>query len=110
MQQNWNKNKPIIAGGQVLPYTNTIDARTCYDNQAAVDCIIRYGNSPEANKNEEVVKLRIEKLPQGKSGDITFLIKVTIDTNGYMHIEFLCVNTGISKSAVYNAVDKIDYQ
>ena len=105
-----NKNKPIIAGGQVLPYTNTIDARTCYDNQAAVDCIIRYGNSPEANKNEEVVKLRIEKLPQGKSGDITFLIKVTIDTNGYMHIEFLCVNTGISKSAVYNAVDKIDYQ
>ena len=97
-----NKNKPIIAGGQVLPYTNTIDARTCYDNQAAVDCIIRYGNSPEANKNEEVVKLRIEKLPQGKSGDITFLIKVTIDTNGYMHIEFLCVNTGISKSAVYN--------
>ena len=105
-----NKTKPIIVGGQVLPYTNTIDARTCYDSQTAVNCIIRYGNSLEANQNEELVKLRIEQLPKMKSGDVTFLIKATIDTNGYMHIEFLCVNTGISKSAVYNAVDKIDYQ
>lgn len=44
-----------------------------------------------------------------KAGEVTFLTKVTIDTNGYMHIEFLCVNTGMSKSTMYNAVDKIDY-
>lgn len=105
-----DKIKPIIARGQVLPYTNTIDARTCDDNQTAVDCIIRYGNSLEASKNEELVKIRLEQLPRMKAGEVTFLIKVTIDTNGYMHIEFLCVNTGISKSAVYNAVDRIDYQ
>ena len=105
-----NKLKPIIAGGQILPCTNTIDARTCCDNQTAVDCIIRYGNFSEANKNEELVKIRLDQLPRMKSGEVTFLIKTTIDTNGYMHIEFLCVNTGISKSAVYNAVDKIDYQ
>lgn len=105
-----NKIKPIIKKGQCLPYTNTIDARTSIDYQEAVDCIIRYGDSSEASKNEELVKLRLEKLPQRRAGDVTFLIKVTIDTNGYMHIEFLCVNTGISKSAVYNAENKIDYQ
>ena len=105
-----NAIKPIIAGGQVLPYTHCVDARTCFDNQTAVDCIIRYGNYSEANKNESLVKLRIENLPKMKAGGVTFLTKVTVDTNGYMHIEFVCENTGISKSAVYNAVDKIDYQ
>lgn len=105
-----NAIKPIIAGGQVLPYTYSVDARTCFDNQTAVDCIIRYGNYSEANKNEPLVKLRIDDLPKMKAGGVTFLTKVTVDTNGYMHIEFVCENTGISKSAVYNAVDKIDYQ
>ena len=95
---------------EVLPFTQSVDARTCYDYQTAVDCIIRYGNSSEANKNESIVKLRIENLPKMKAGAVTFLTKVTVDTNGYMHIEFVCENTGISKSAVYNAIDKIDYQ
>ena len=105
-----NATKPIIHGGQVLPFTQSVDARTCYDYQTAVDCIIRYGNFSEANKNESIVKLRIENLPKMKAGAVTFLTKVTVDTNGYMHIEFVCENTGISKSAVYNAIDKIDYQ
>lgn len=105
-----NAIKPIIAGGQILPFTHCVDARTVSDNQTAADCIIRYGNHSEANKNESLVKLRIENLPKMKAGGVTFLTKVTVDTNGYMHIEFVCENTGISKSAVYNAVDKIDYQ
>ena len=105
-----NATKLIIPGGQVLPFTHSVDARTCYDYQTAVDCIIRYGNFSEANKNESIVKLRIENLPKMKAGGVTFLTKVTVDTNGYMHIEFVCENTGISKSAVYNAVDRIDYQ
>lgn len=105
-----NAIKPIIAGRQVLPFTHSVDARTVSDNQTAADCIIRYGNHSEANKNESLVKLRIENLPKMKAGGVTFLTKVTVDTNGYMHIEFVCENTGISKSAVYNAVDKIDYQ
>lgn len=105
-----NAIKPIIAGGQVLPFTHSVDARTVSDNQTAADCIIRYGNYSQANKNESLLKLRIENLPKMKAGGVTFLTKVTVDTNGYMHIEFVCENTGISKSAVYNAVDKIDYQ
>lgn len=105
-----NAIKPIIAGGQVLPYTHCVDARTCFDNQTAVDCRIRYGNYSEANKNESLVKLSIENLPKMKAGGVTFWVKVTVDTNGYMHIEFVCENTGISRSTVYNAVDKIDYQ
>lgn len=105
-----NQIKLIINRGQELPHTHTVDAKTCNDYQKAVDCIIRYGNYSEADKNQFLVKLRIENLPMLKAGEVKFKVKVTIDTNGYMHTEFLCVNTGVSKSTIYNAVDIIDYQ
>ena len=105
-----NKTKIIIKGNQDLPFTNTVDAKTVYDFQDAVNCNIRYGNYLDANKNQLVVQLRIENLPRLKAGEVTFLAKATIDTNGYMHIEFVCINNGISKSAVYNAKDLINYQ
>lgn len=105
-----NKTKIIIKGNQDLPFTNTVDAKTVNDFQDAVNCNIRYGNYIDADKNQLLVNLRIENLPRLKAGEVTFLAKVTIDTNGYMHIEFVCINNGISKSAVYNAKDLINYQ
>lgn len=105
-----NKTRVIIRGSQDLPSTNSVEARTAYDYQNAVDCNIRYGNYIVADKNKSLVKLRIENLPKLKAGEVSFLAKATIDTNGYMHIEFVCINNGISKSAVYNAKDLINYQ
>ena len=105
-----NQTKLIIECGQELPCTKSVEARTVCDNQVVVDCIILYGNYSEADKNESLVELQIDNLPKMKAGGVTFLAKATIDTNGYMHIEFVCINTGISKSAVYNAIDKIAYQ
>lgn len=105
-----NKTRVIIKGSQDLPSTNSVEARTAYDYQNAVDCHIRYGNYIDADKNQSLVKLRIDNLPILKAGEVTFLAKVTIDTNGYMHIEFVCINNGISKSAVYDAKDLINYQ
>lgn len=100
----------IIHQGQELPYTNSVKTVTARDLQKRCACEIVYGNSNDANENESLVKLEIDNLPQKTAGEVTFLTKVTIDTNGYMHIEFVCENTGISKSAVYNAVNKIVYQ
>ena len=100
----------IIKQGQELPYTNSVKTVTSRDSQKRCVCEIVYGNSIDANENESLVKLEMLDLPPMKAGDITFITKVTIDTNGYLHIEFVCENTGISKSAVYNAIDKITYQ
>jgi len=105
-----NKTRVIIRGSQDLPSTNSVEAKTVYDFQDAVNCNIRYGNYIDANKNQLLVKLRIENLPKLKAGEVKFLAKATIDTNGYMHIEFVCINNGISKSAVYNAKELINYQ
>ncbi len=105
-----NQTKLIIECGHELPCTKSVEVRTACDNQVDVVCNILYGNYSEADKNESLVKLKIDNLPKMKAGEVTFLAKATIDTNGYMHIEFVCINTGISKSAVYNAIDKIAYQ
>lgn len=105
-----NQTILIVERGQELPCTQSVEARTTYDNQMAAVCNILYGNDSEANKNESLVKLRMDNLPQMKAGEVSFLAKATIDTNGYMHIEFVCKNTGISKSALYNAIDKISFQ
>lgn len=100
----------IIKLGQELPYTNSVHTVTVSDNQPSIICDVVYGNSNEADKNETLVKLEIDNLPQLKAGEVKFVTKVTIDTNGYMNIENVCTNTGVSKSAVYDAKSRIEYQ
>lgn len=105
-----NQTLNIIKQGQELTYTNSVTTYTVVDNQKSIICEIVYGNSNNADENESLIKIQLDNLPPLKAGKVQFITKVTLVTNGYMHIEYLCVNTGISKSAIYNAIDKIDYQ
>ena len=100
----------IVKQGQELPYTNTVETQTAFNNQESVRCDVVYGNSIEAIMNETLLSIQLDKLPLLKAGDVKLKTRVTIDTNGYMNIEYVCVNTGISKSKVYNASSRIDYQ
>ena len=104
-----NKTLNIIKQGQKLPFTNTVDTCTCIDNQNRTICDVLFGNSEEADNNKSLLKIQLENLPQLKAGEVKFKTKVTIDTNGYMHVEYVCVNTGISKEAVYNCSELINY-
>jgi hypothetical protein len=52
----------------------------------------------------------MNNLPKGKAGEVKFQTRITIDTNGYMSVEYVCLNTGVSLSSLpYNASSKIDY-
>lgn len=99
----------IIKQGQSLPFTNTVDTCTATDNQEQVVCDILFGNSDNADDNKSLLKIQLENLPKQKAGQVKLKTKVTIDTNGYTHVEFVCINTGIAKEAVYNFPDKINY-
>lgn len=100
----------IVKQGQELPYTNKVDTCTVSDNQTSIICDVVYGNSIEANKNEPLVKISMDNLPKGKAGEVRFQTRITIDTNGYMSVEFVCLNTGVSLSSQpYNASSRIDY-
>jgi hypothetical protein len=105
-----NKTLNIIKQGQILPHSNCVNTETVNDYQKSIICDIVYGNDDDANKNEPLVQIRIDDLPNGKAGEITFQTRATIDTNGYMNIEFVCINNGVSKSKTFDAKDRIDYQ
>jgi hypothetical protein len=105
-----NQTLNIVMQGQVLPYTNTVETWTADDYQCSIVCDIVYGNSNEADKNESLLKIQLDNIPALKAGEVRFLTRVTIDTNGYMSIEFVCTNTGISQSKTYNASNRIDYR
>lgn len=105
-----DKTLNIIKQGQELPYTNKVETYTVIDNQTSIICDVVYGNSDEANENEPLVKIPMNNLPKGKAGEVKFQTRITIDTNGYMSVEYVCLNTGVSLSSLpYNASSKIDY-
>ena len=104
-----NQTLNIVKQGQDLPFTNKVDTYTIADNQSYIICDIVYGNEIEADKNESLLKIQLDNLPPLKAGDCKFQTRVTIDTNGYMSVEFVCTNTGDSKSKNFNASGRIDY-
>lgn len=105
----YNKTLNIIKQGQKLPFTNTVETCTGNDNEKCIICDVLVGNSEDADNNKSLLKIELDNLPQLKAGEVKFKTKITIDTNGYMHVEFVCVNTGISKEAFYNCSELINY-
>lgn len=99
----------IIKQGQTLPFTNTVETCTVVDNQEQIICDILFGNNDDADKNKSILKIKLENLPKLKAGQVKFKTKVTIDTNGYIHVEFVCINTGMAKEAIYIFPDMISY-
>ena len=100
----------IVKKGQELPYTNSVGTQTSKDFLGSQTCSVIYGDSNDADKNEPLLNIELGDLPIKKAGEVKFQTRVTIDTNGYMNIEFVCTNTGKSQSEVYDASTKIDYQ
>lgn len=100
----------IIPGGHKLPFTNTVDTCTANDNQTSIICTIRFGNEEDAVNNKALVSIPMDQLPPMKAGNVKFKTKVTIDTNGYLHVEFLCTNTGVSKEATLIDPELIEYR
>ncbi len=105
-----NRVLHIIEEGQKLPFTNEVKTQTASDNQVSAICEIVYGKSDEADENTSLLTIPIDELPLAKAGEIKFSAKVTLDTNGYMHVEYICQNTGEGKEAVYINTDLIYYE
>ena len=100
----------IIKEGQKLPFVNEVKTQTASDNQTSIICEIVYGNSNEADKNTSLLKIPMDNLPLAKAGEVKFTTKVTLDTNGYMHIEYICLNTGEGREAVYVNTELVVYK
>lgn len=105
-----NKVLSIIKEGQKLPFVNEVKTQTAIDNQTSCICEIVYGNSSEADENISLLKIPMDNLPLAKAGEVKFSTKVTLDTNGYMHVESICLNSGEGVEAVYVNTELIEYK
>lgn len=105
-----NKVLSIISKSHTLPFTNIVDTVTAIDNQKDVLCEIVYGDSNNADENESLAKITLCDIPQLKAGLVKFKTKLTMDTNGYIHVEYVCLNTGVAKEAVYVNSNLINYR
>lgn len=104
-----NRTLNIIKQSQTLPFTNTVETCTVEDNQECIVCDILFGNDFNADGNKSLLKIQLDDLPKLKAGQVKFNTKATIDTNGYIHVEYVCINTGIAKEAFYIYPDMINY-
>ena len=87
----------IIEKGQSLPYSNIVKTKTAVDNQNTIRCDIVYGDSENADENQSLIDFSLTNIPILKKGEAQFNTKVTVDTNGYLHVEEVCINNGVAK-------------
>lgn len=84
----------MIEKGQSLPTTCTHPSWLNLDDIEEISCEIYYGDNHDNIKgNESLADLKLN-IPKKKKGELHFKTNMTLDTNGYLHVEFICVETG----------------
>lgn len=104
-----NKVLHIINKGKALPYSNTVTTCTAEDYQKSINCDIVYGDSENADENTRLVLFEQSNIPIEKKGKVSFKTKVTLDTNGFLHVEKVCINNGEAKETYGMFPEVVDY-
>ena len=86
---------PIIKKGESLPCVRSIDFYSNRDLRSSLESKIYYGNSKQASENTLLLKRPIKDLTNGRNDDsLTIKVNFTLSTNGHLHIEVRCVESG----------------
>lgn len=101
--------KLMVLKGTELPYTISRDAWNNNDNTQSMECEFYYGATDTLSSCKQFARLEVTDLPLLKSGEVKFKTNITIDTNGYVRVEFVCVNTGKGKDATCINKDFVEY-
>lgn len=103
--------KVMVEKGQVLPFVITREAETNLDNITSMECEFYYGETEVLSACRKFVSLKLDNIPSLKKGEVKFRTSLTIDTNGYMSIEFVCINTGNGEKAEHKeGIDFVEYK
>ena len=119
-QGNGKFMSSIIKKGSPIPFENTQQYFTVYDNQESVRIEVYEGEHFFVNENNLLGQFFIKNLPKKKAGEVKFDVSFKIDANGILTVtselcenkdnkEKLVVETykgGISKYD-YNIIEKI---
>lgn len=103
--------KVMIAKGQALPFTATLDAQSA--NPGSADkmnssCEMYYGDTYDiADCTKFGDPLELTDLPNMGAGEVKFKIVVTLDTSGKLSVKFVCTNTGNGVEGEHTSQDFI---
>lgn len=99
---------PIIDKGIALPATKEMVFYSYLNSRSEMICDIRYQNSLNPDLYTELIRERITQITDN-SDELTIIIRVTLDTNGYLHIEIQCKETGKAIDLTKTDIRLVEY-
>lgn len=114
MQANYDGDEnymyPIIKKGVKLPYTDSVKLYSYADSRDELACNLYYGDIPKASDNTEIIKSKINQIIEGSNEDkLTILVEITLNSNGYLHIEIKCQETGKAIDLTTTNIKLVEY-
>ena len=86
--------KYLAKKGDKVPSTYTTIVRTNYDDQTKSITKIVYGNYVKASDNKIILKFVFNEIPKLPKGQAKLKFTFSIDMDGYIIVELLCLTTG----------------
>lgn len=85
----------IISKGDKLPITKKIDFYSNVDLRDGLECKLFYGDSKKASDNHMLIEQKIKDLTNNSTEEtLKIRIQLTLNTNGHLHAEIRCIETG----------------
>lgn len=99
----------LVEKGDELPISIIKPSWLNKDDIDNMPCEIYYGeNSKSIVGNTKLITLNLS-IPKKKKKELHFKIRLTIDTNAYLHIEFVCIETGKSTETTICKPELVNY-
>lgn len=101
----------FIRKGTELPFTETRTFNNYNKDRNAVYCTVAYGSSQNVRENRMLIDRSLTELTNGRQDFcLKFQIQMTLNTNGYLHIEAKCVETGKALDLTITDNNLVEYE
>ena len=106
--------KVLVQKGQALPFTITQDSRSANsgdENSMSAECELYYGETTELSNCQKFdLPLMLNNLPKMAEGEMKFKIMVSLNEDGELTVNFVCVNTKSGEKGCYTNINLVDYK
>lgn len=101
----------FIRKGVELPFTETRTFNNYKEDRNDVYCTVAYGNSKKVIENRLLIDHSLTELTNGRQDFcLKFQIQMTLNTNGYLHVEAKCVETGRALDLTETDTNLVEYE
>lgn len=101
--------KSLISKGDNLPCTKSFTFYNYPDERNECRSIVAYGNLKYAEENNVLLNERIKTIMNNSNDDLQIFIQMTLNTNGYLHVEIRCLETGKAIELTTTNQDLVNY-